>query len=69
MIKDDISGQFQERIHVSNEGFSSDVYDDDYEVVDVKNHKKTHQNSEFINSIKKKWQEMDTRDRLIIAIY
>lgn len=64
IIKDGLGGQFEEHIHAGNQGFSNDDYDDNYEVVDVDQNQK---NNGF-KSIKRKWNEMDSRDRLILGI-
>lgn len=66
IIKDGLKGKFDENIHVSNDGFSSD-YQKNYEVIDADGKEKTKEKKES-SHFKNRWSEMDSRDRLILIV-
>jgi len=68
MIKDGLKGQFEDHIHAGSQGFSNDDYDKNYEMIDVEHQEKKKRGSHLGDSLKRKWDDIDSRDRLILAI-
>lgn len=70
MIKDGLKGKFDEHIHAGNNGFSNDDYSKNFEVIDVdtKEKKKRASTSHSENNGRNRWNEMDSRDRLILIV-
>ena len=63
IIKDGLQGRFDEHISSGNQGFSSDDYQQHFEVRD-----QTHYSSKHRKTGSSKWQEMDSRDKTILCI-
>lgn len=65
IIRDSLKGNFDEHIHVGNDGFSNDDYQRNYEVFDVESNEKKEKAS---SQIKKKWNSLGSRDRFLLII-
>lgn len=62
IIRDSLNGNFEDHIHVGNNGFSNDDYQRNYEVAYSKDEK-------FSSQLKEKWHDLESRDRfLLIAL-
>lgn len=61
MIKDGLSGQFDDHISSGNQGFSND----DYQMYHEVSHS---QETSFLHSIKNKWNQLESRDKVILII-
>lgn len=70
IIKDGLRGQFDDHINVGNQGFSSDTYQRNYEVVDVEvvEKEKKQKDRKSSEGIKKKWDDLVSRDKMILII-
>lgn len=70
IIKDGLKGHFDEHIGAGSSGFSNDDYTQNFEVIDAdaKETKKQKKASTGEHYIKDRWNEMDSRDRLILIV-
>ncbi|WP_050636118.1 DUF1700 domain-containing protein [Candidatus Stoquefichus sp. SB1] len=69
IIKDGLKGHFDEHIYAGSSGFSNDDYSKNYEVIDVdKKEKKKKTSSQKESHVRNRWNEMDSRDRLILIV-
>lgn len=69
IIKDGLRGQFDEHINVGNQGFSSDSYQRNYEVIDVDvNEKHNEKEKRSHSDLKQKWNDLVSRDKTILII-
>lgn len=70
IIKDGLRGQFDERINVGNQGFSSDSYQRTYDVIDVeaKEKFKKEKTKKTHTDLKDKWNDLNSRDKAILII-
>lgn len=63
IIRDSLQGNFDERIHVGNDGFSNDDYQRTYEVIDV-----DAQEKKASSKLKNKWKSLGSRDRFLLIV-
>lgn len=64
IIRDSLKGNFEEHIHVGNNGFSNDDYQRNYEVVDVDSHQKSYKKGH----LRGKWNNLSSRDRILLIV-
>ncbi|MEG0277137.1 MAG: DUF1700 domain-containing protein [Coprobacillus sp.] len=70
IIKDGLRGQFDDHINVGNQGFSSDNYQKNYEVIDVdaKESKRQKSSKTSHSGFRQKWDDLASGDRIILIV-
>lgn len=66
IIKDGLKGRFDEHISAGNQGFSSDDYQQNYEVIDADKKRSQDYFKDQKTDHRRRWHEMDSRDKLIL---